>query len=57
MIHELFEKQVAQTPEKAALFFEEDQLSYRELNDRADKLAYQLRALGVRTRRFGRAAH
>ena len=47
MIHELFEKQVAQTPEKAALFFEEDQLSYRELNDRADKLAYQLRALGV----------
>jgi len=47
MIHELFEKQVEQTPEKAALFFENDQLTYRELNDRADKLACQLRALGV----------
>ena len=47
MIHELFEKQVEQTPEKTALFFEDSQLTYRELNDRADKLACQLRALGV----------
>src|ERR1700722_31750 len=47
MIHELFDKQVEQTPEKAALFFEHSQLTYRELNNRADKLACRLQALGV----------
>jgi amino acid adenylation domain-containing protein len=47
MIHELFENQVEQAPDKAAIFFDESQLTYRELNDRAESLARQLRALGV----------
>ncbi len=47
MIHEWFDKQVAQTPEKTAVRFDESCLTYRELNDRAEKLARQLRAMGV----------
>ena len=47
MIHELFEKQVEQTPEKAALFFEHSQLTYRELNEQANRLAHRLIKSGV----------
>ncbi|MGG1674101.1 amino acid adenylation domain-containing protein, partial [Paenibacillus sp. NRS-1783] len=46
-IHGLFETQVAQTPEQAALFFEGEQLTYRELNERANRLARTLRGQGV----------
>jgi len=46
-IHELFEEQVEKTPEAVAVSFEDQQLSYRELNHRANQLAYQLRGLGV----------
>jgi amino acid adenylation domain-containing protein/non-ribosomal peptide synthase protein (TIGR01720 family) len=45
--HELFEHQAQATPERAALVFEQEQLSYRELNARANQLAHHLRALGV----------
>ncbi|MGQ3482135.1 condensation domain-containing protein, partial [Paenibacillus sp. TY11] len=46
-IHGLFEAQALQTPEQAALFFEGEQLTYRELNERANRLARTLRSHGV----------
>jgi amino acid adenylation domain-containing protein len=46
-IHQLFERQVAKTPEAIALIFEEQQLTYHELNQRAEVLAAYLRAIGV----------
>src|SRR5215212_605831 len=46
-IHELFEEQVARTPEAVAVVYEAEQLSYRELNERANQLAHHLRGLGV----------
>jgi len=46
-IHELFEAQVRQTPEAAAVVFEDRQLTYAELNARANRLAHHLRAQGV----------
>ncbi len=46
-IHELFETQVEKTPDTIALVFEDQQLTYRELNTRANQLAHCLQALGV----------
>src|SRR5688500_6876823 len=46
-IHELFEQQVERTPEAIAVIFGEEELSYRELNERANQLAHYLRAGGV----------
>ena len=46
-VHELFEAQVERTPEAVALVYQEQQLSYRELNERANQLAHFLRARGV----------
>jgi amino acid adenylation domain-containing protein len=46
-IHELFEAQVERTPEAIAVQFEGKQLSYRELNSRANQLAHYLQGLGV----------
>ncbi|MDQ1592735.1 MAG: hypothetical protein QOG71_3362 [Pyrinomonadaceae bacterium] len=45
--HELFERQVEQTPAAPALVFEDETLTYAELNTRANKLARHLRRLGV----------
>ena len=47
-VHELFEQQVAKTPDAVAVVFEEESLSYAELNRRANQLAHYLRELGVR---------
>ncbi|WP_192250091.1 non-ribosomal peptide synthetase, partial [Mesorhizobium caraganae] len=47
-IHELFEAQVRQAPEAAAVVHENERLSYGELNARANRLAHHLIALGVR---------
>ena len=46
-VHELFEEQAARAPEAVALVFEGAQLSYGELNERANRLAHHLRSLGV----------
>ncbi len=46
-IHELFEAQAERTPEAVAVVFEGKQLSYRELNRRANLLAHHLQKFGV----------
>ena len=46
-LHQRFEAQAARTPERPALRFQEQQLSYRELNQQANRLAHYLRSLGV----------
>ncbi|MFY0567371.1 amino acid adenylation domain-containing protein [Archangium lansingense] len=46
-IHTLIEAQVERTPEAVALVFEGQSLTYRELNARANQLAWHLRSLGV----------
>ena len=46
-IHELFEEQVKRTPETVAVVFEDQQLTYRELNSQANQLAHYLKKLGV----------
>ncbi|AFZ17959.1 non-ribosomal peptide synthetase [Allocoleopsis franciscana] len=45
--HQLFEQQVEQTPDAIALVFEDEQLTYRELNHRSNQLAHYLQKLGV----------
>lgn len=46
-VHHLFEKQVELTPDAIAVIFQEQQLTYRELNNRANQLAHYLKASGV----------
>jgi amino acid adenylation domain-containing protein/thioester reductase-like protein len=46
-IHEWFEAQVALNPHGTAIIFRQEQLSYRELNQRANALAHHLRRLQV----------
>ncbi|MGB9181180.1 MAG: amino acid adenylation domain-containing protein [Pyrinomonadaceae bacterium] len=46
-VHEMFERQAAHTPDAVALEFDGEQLSYAELNRRANKVAHHLRRLGV----------
>jgi amino acid adenylation domain-containing protein len=46
-VHELFEEQVDRTPDAVALVFEEQRLTYRELDERSNQLAHHLRSLGV----------
>ena len=46
-IHVLFERQAAQTPDRVAVVFEDESLTYRELNERANRLAHHLQKQGV----------
>ncbi|PHM65244.1 Amino acid adenylation [Xenorhabdus stockiae] len=48
LIHQLFEEQVQRTPDATAVIFEEQSLSYGELNRLANQLAHSLIAFGVR---------
>ena len=47
-IHELFELQVARTPDAAAVVHKDRHLTYAELNAKANRLAHYLRGLGVK---------
>ncbi len=47
-IHQLFEAQVEKTPDAVAVVFDNEQLTYRELNQRANQLAHFLKKLGVK---------
>ncbi|MBL1224602.1 non-ribosomal peptide synthetase [Enterococcus sp. BWR-S5] len=44
---ELFESEVEKTPEKVAVIFKDEQVTYHELNQRANQLAVELRELGI----------
>ena len=46
-IHQRFEEQVEKTPNNIAVVFEDQQLTYAELNARANQLAHYLQQLGV----------
>ena len=46
-LHELFEEQAARTPGATAVVFENERLTYRELDERSNQLAHRLRELGV----------
>ena len=46
-LSELFAEQAAQTPDAIAVVHEDESLTYRELDRRANQLAHHLRALGV----------
>ncbi|NEO69058.1 MAG: amino acid adenylation domain-containing protein [Moorea sp. SIO3H5] len=47
-IHQLFEEQVEKTPDAVAVVFEEQKLTYHQLNCQANQLAHYLQTLGVR---------
>ncbi|HTI15983.1 MAG TPA: non-ribosomal peptide synthase/polyketide synthase [Dictyobacter sp.] len=46
-LSQLFEQQVEQTPEAVALVYADEQITYEELNYRANQLAHHLQTLGV----------
>ncbi|MGH7827842.1 MAG: condensation domain-containing protein, partial [Candidatus Binatia bacterium] len=46
-VQELFEEQAEKSPHAVAVVYEDKQLTYRELNHRANQLAHYLRKLGV----------
>ncbi|MBR8841048.1 MAG: amino acid adenylation domain-containing protein, partial [Stigonema ocellatum SAG 48.90 = DSM 106950] len=47
-IHELFSQQVELTPDAIALVFEDEQLTYSQLNTRANTIAHHLQSQGVK---------
>ncbi|GAB1543625.1 hypothetical protein NUACC21_63000 [Scytonema sp. NUACC21] len=46
-IHQLVETQVEKTPESVAVVFEDRQLTYRQLNEKANQLSARLQGLGI----------
>lgn len=46
-VHQLFEEQVERTPDAVAVMYEQQQVTYRELNQRANRVGHHLRRLGV----------
>jgi amino acid adenylation domain-containing protein len=47
-LHELFADQAARTPDAVAAVFQDQSLTYAELDRRANRVAHHLRALGIR---------
>ncbi|MEG4836965.1 amino acid adenylation domain-containing protein [Microcoleus sp. B9-D4] len=46
-IHQLFEEQVLRSPDAIAVVFEGEQLTYKDLNQRANRIGHHLKTLGV----------
>ncbi|MGZ4134728.1 MAG: amino acid adenylation domain-containing protein, partial [Tumebacillaceae bacterium] len=46
-LQQKFEQQVAKTPDLIAVVYGDEQVTYRELNERANRLAHHLRDLGI----------
>nr|WP_081431391.1 non-ribosomal peptide synthetase [Moorena bouillonii] len=46
-VHQLFEEQVERTPDAVAVVFKNQQLTYQQLNTKANQLAHYLRSVGV----------
>ncbi len=51
-IHQLFEEQVEKNPDAIAVVFEQEQLTYAQLNQKANQLAHYLQSLGVKPEMF-----
>ena len=47
-LHQLFEAQVERTPDRIAVIFKDQHLSYATLNNKANQLAHHLHSLGVK---------
>src|SRR5262249_44811643 len=47
LVHELFERQVERSPEAVAIVYEGEEITYAELNRRANETARRLRRSGV----------
>ncbi|WP_445240991.1 amino acid adenylation domain-containing protein [Microcoleus vaginatus] len=47
-IHQIFEARAQQTPDAIAVVFENKQLTYKELNQKANQVAHYLQKLGVK---------
>ena len=47
-VHELFDEQAAKTPDAVAVIYQAQQLTYRQLNEQANRLAHYLRKQGVK---------
>lgn len=45
--HQLFEAQVERTPDAVAIIYNDEQITYQELNHRSNQLAHYLQTLGV----------
>ena len=48
-VHQLFEDQVKKTPNSVAVVFEDQVLTYEDLNQKANQLAHYLQKIGVKT--------
>ncbi|MCV6638056.1 amino acid adenylation domain-containing protein [Candidatus Albibeggiatoa sp. nov. NOAA] len=51
-LHQLFERQVQATPDAIAAIYADQQLTYAQLNTKANQLAHYLNDLGVKTEDF-----
>ncbi|MFB6366765.1 amino acid adenylation domain-containing protein [Paenibacillus elgii] len=47
LLHKLFEQQVERTPDRLALVYQEQRLTYRDCNEKANQLAHYLRRQGL----------
>ena len=56
-LHELFAEQAQRTPDAVALIFKDERITYRDLDERANRLAWHLRSLGVGPDTHRRTVH
>jgi len=48
LFHQLFEEQAERSPNNVALVFDNQMLTYQQLNQRANQLAHYLQSLGIK---------